>query len=238
VLVSPAEVEGHPEFFYPPPKPISLELRDGSSISTKDIKVELAELPFVRLGDKIGRHLRGKSFRKLVAEGQRNLDLATTPPKLIIDLDERVLRIGEYTVDFTPTELAFYRMLAWRKEEMCKYPQKPYCQDCTACFPTVRELLDQEPWEKVHEFLKEISHSKALDMEGRHKDENGNWQFKDSYVRQKISRINGFIREELPVTLTHRYEIVSKGDYGDTRYGLIIDKNLIVVKSKRPREAH
>lgn len=53
VLVSPPEIEGNPQFFYKPEKPIEIELKNGK-ISTDEIKITLAEIPFLRLGEKYG----------------------------------------------------------------------------------------------------------------------------------------------------------------------------------------
>ncbi|MFN3134660.1 MAG: CRISPR-associated ring nuclease Csm6 [Candidatus Kryptonium sp.] len=53
VLVSPPEIEGVPKFFYKPEKPIEIELKNGK-ISTDEINITLAEIPFLRLGERYG----------------------------------------------------------------------------------------------------------------------------------------------------------------------------------------
>lgn len=72
VLVSP-EFESHPEFYYKPKKGRVLEIREASGkitrkLNTRDARISLVELPFIRLRDKI--HLDGKGFKELVKEGQ------------------------------------------------------------------------------------------------------------------------------------------------------------------------
>ena len=57
VLVSP-EFESHPDFYYKPRKDKILELKDINGkvirkLHTKDAQISLAELPFIRLRDKI-----------------------------------------------------------------------------------------------------------------------------------------------------------------------------------------
>ncbi len=69
VLVTP-EFESHPDVFYIPKKDRTLEIRDRQGkavgkIRTRDAKIDLADLPFIRLREKIP--LEGKSFRELVA---------------------------------------------------------------------------------------------------------------------------------------------------------------------------
>lgn len=54
-------------------------LPDGTvkRINTKDAEIFLAELPFIRLRDKLTIPLQGKGFKELVTEGQKDLDIAT-----------------------------------------------------------------------------------------------------------------------------------------------------------------
>ena len=57
VLVTP-EFESHPDFYYKPKKNRVLELKDNNGkvlrrLHTKNAQISLAELPFVRLRDKI-----------------------------------------------------------------------------------------------------------------------------------------------------------------------------------------
>ena len=52
VLVS-ADFESNPAFFYPPAQPQVMQTRDGRSIDTRDAKVELADIPFVRMRDRL-----------------------------------------------------------------------------------------------------------------------------------------------------------------------------------------
>ncbi len=96
VLVTP-EFESHPDFYYKPGKDRILEVGDShgkvvQTLNTKDARITLAELPFIRLRGKVS--LDGKGFRDLVAEGQRDLDIARVQPALEVNLADRTLRIG------------------------------------------------------------------------------------------------------------------------------------------------
>ncbi len=53
VLVSPPEVERNPQFFYKPEKPTKIRL-NKKEISTDEINITLAEIPFLRLGERYG----------------------------------------------------------------------------------------------------------------------------------------------------------------------------------------
>lgn len=67
VLVSPPEVEGNPKFFYKPEIPVEIELSNGRKISTDEIEITLAEIPFLRLGEKYFNIFpKGISYTELV----------------------------------------------------------------------------------------------------------------------------------------------------------------------------
>src|SRR4030043_2057763 len=91
VLVTP-EFESHPEFYYKPKKDRILELKGSNGkviqrLHTKDAQILLAELPFIRLRDKIP--LDGKEFKELVREGQKEIDTASIQPTLKVNLAEK-----------------------------------------------------------------------------------------------------------------------------------------------------
>jgi CRISPR-associated protein Csx14 len=146
VLVSP-EFESHPEFYYKPGKNRVLELKDSSGktvkrLHTKDARISLAELPFVRLRDKIP--LDGKGFKELVREGQKEIDLASTQPPVRVNLSEKEVYIGNVGVDMVPIQMALYVNLLRRKLEGCYFPEKPYCLDCIDCFPFLGDLSNRK----------------------------------------------------------------------------------------------
>jgi CRISPR-associated protein (TIGR02584 family) len=142
VLVSP-EFESNPLFFYKPKRNTIIEskLPDGSvrKLQTKDARIHLAELPFIRLGDKL--NLQGKSFAELVQEGQRKLDTATIQPELLVDLTARAVHIGSRLIEMIPVQLMVYAALLRQKVHTCKHEENPYCGDCTDCFLTLQDLL-------------------------------------------------------------------------------------------------
>jgi CRISPR-associated protein Csx14 len=177
VLVTP-EFESNPDFYYKPKKdrvltplnpplnkafPFYPPLNKGGygglkEIHTKDAEIFLAELPFIRLRDKVP--LNGKSFRKLVEEGQKEIDVALTHPSLKIDLNERTVYIGNIPIDMVPFQLMIYTAYIRQKIDNCKYPENVYCLDCTDCFLPIVDLLSRSALEK----MSSVSYLKFADL--------------------------------------------------------------------------
>lgn len=115
VLVS-APFESHREFFYPPKQPRVLRTREDRPISTKDARITLAQIPFVRLREQLGNVLpsaQQHSFKELVRQAQ----LSLAPAELIIDTHTHRIRCNGYTVPLRPTEMAFISWLARLRQQ-------------------------------------------------------------------------------------------------------------------------
>lgn len=104
--------ESHPEFFYPTrQRRVIYTAPPGSRpLDTSRAKVELAEIPFVRLRELSGGGAE-EGFGLVVARVQSRL--AERGP-LVIDLRERQIRVGGKVVKMAPAELAFAAMFARR----------------------------------------------------------------------------------------------------------------------------
>jgi CRISPR-associated protein Csx14 len=197
VLVSP-EFESNPLFFYKPKKNtvITSKLPDGSvkKLQTKDARIHLAELPFIRLGDKL--NLQGKSFADLIQEGQKKLDTATIQPELVIDLAARTVYIGSRLIEMIPVQLMVYAALLKQKANGCKHEEKPYCGDCTDCFLTLQDLLAPAAIEQMAKDYKKMyreSPYRADELKTKWQDRPGT-----ETIRQNISKISRTIKEQLP----------------------------------------
>lgn len=227
VLVSP-EFESNPLFFYKPKKNtiIELKLPDGSlkKLQTKDARIHLAELPFIRLGDKL--NLQGKSFADLVQEGQKKLDTATIQPELLIDLSARTVHIGPRLIEMIPVQLMVYAALLKQKVHSCKHEEKPYCGDCTDCFLTLQNLLSPEAIEQMALDYKKMyreSPFRADELKTKWKDRPGT-----ETIRQNISKISRTIKEQLPEeALWPYFTVTAVRRYAGTRYGVRAEKKKI-----------
>jgi len=140
VLVSP-EFEGHKDFYYPPVKPVMLELRDNrGQIMLKETtyaKVTLVPIPFISLraaaqDGKTG-HVQTPSelFRYLVREKKQ---------PLIIDLREGMVTYKKSALKMMPSRLALYVFLAVQKLQ-CRLLSAS-CRNCTSCYLDYRQISD------------------------------------------------------------------------------------------------
>ena len=225
VLVTP-EFESNPEFYYKPKKDRVLK-KNGKELHTRDAQIFLAELPFIRIKDKIP--LNGKSFKELVEEGQKEIDTALTQPFLKISLKDGVVTIGNKNIEFKPFHLVFYVYLLKQKIERCPYHEKVYCYNCTDCFPQINDLSTPS--------VAEIMSRDYEIIYGPHSGhvENYRRQWKDGIEAAKLrsdrSKINREIIENLEnETLSTYYTISSLRKYGGTRFGIRAEKGKIHIE--------
>lgn len=228
VLVTP-EFESNPDFFYKPKKDKLIEHRasDGTvrKLSTASAEILLAELPFVRLGGKV--HLRGKDFRELVARGQREIDMATVQPEVVVNLRQRTVCIGETTVDMVPMHLLVYVTFLRQKTEHCKYRNRPYCLECTECFQMISDLSNPQAMDEMARDYAAIHGGRALsDEDFRRRYPDG---MPPDILRQNISRIKGVLKDHIDETMLPHYVITSLRKYSSSRYGVRVEKGKISI---------
>ncbi len=229
VLVTP-EFESHPDFFYIPRKHRVLEKRDGCGkvigrLNTRDARIDLADLPFVRLRRQIP--LAMKSFRELVAEGQEEIDTAYRPEKLSVNLQEHSVQVGEEIIDLVPMQLLIYFYLLREKVQSCRYPDQPYCFDCTDCFPTINELSLPETAQEMLLIYRRMFDPLSARVD-RFQEKHGKDGLDPGVIRQNISKLNRIVREHFrDDRKASHYVIDSVGGYGSRRYGIRLEKGKI-----------
>lgn len=227
VLVS-SDFETNPHFFYKPKENTVIERQcpDGSlrQLNTNDAEIQLAELPLIRLGNKLS--LNGKGFRELVSEGQREIDTATIQPELKANLSERTIYIGDTLIEMIPVQLMIHTAFLRQKIEHCKYPERPYCLECTACFPALSDLGGKPALEAMTKDYNRIYGGKPFKSEELF----GKWQdgIKPEVLRGYISKINRTIKEQISdETLLPYYQVTTVKRYADSRYGVRVEKGKI-----------
>lgn len=225
VLVTP-EFESNPDFYYKSKRDRMLK-KDGKTLHTKDAKIYLAELPFIRLSNKISLH--GKGFKELVEEGQREIDIATVQPQINVNLSERTVYVGDNLIEMVPVQLMIYTTYLRQKIDHCKYPERTYCFDCTDCFPSIVDLSSRPALEEMAKDYKQIytiHPLKANDLLNKHKD-----GLEQPTIRQNISKINRTIKEQLKdETLHPYYTITAIKKYAGSRYGIRVEKGKIRIE--------
>jgi len=202
---------------------------DGSikKLSTKHAKIQLAELPFIRLGNKVSLH--GRGFRELVEEGQKEIDTATVQPEIRVNLSERTVHIGDNLIEMIPMQLLIYTTFLIQKKEYCKHHERPYCFECTDCYPPLVELSGRPALEEMAKYYRRIYRDQPLKTEellNKWKDGIG-----IDVLRQGISKINRIIKEQLnDETLLPYYSIATVKKYAGSRYGVRIEKGKVRIE--------
>lgn len=100
------------DFFYPTPYSRVITTRDNKLADTRDARVELAEIPFVRLRQGLDRQLQsgGVTFSEAVAAAQQALQ----PPELVIDREGQCILAGGRRIALPPKQLALLGLFADR----------------------------------------------------------------------------------------------------------------------------
>src|SRR5262249_35100828 len=109
VLVSPPALENHPDFFYPPRKPMSFNT-PNSAISSRKATVTVSTVSLVLLGHKLPvlRDRTALSYGDLVAQSQQEVNLLTFAAPLTLDRMRRQLCVGERRIALSGLEFALY----------------------------------------------------------------------------------------------------------------------------------
>lgn len=231
VLVSP-EFESNPDFFYKPKKNriIEVKSKDGGikKLNTKDAWIKLAELPFIRLGEKLS--LKGKNFKELVEEGQKEIDLATTQPELTINIYERSVKVGKNVFSTSPVQLMIYIAFLRQKITKCIHKDRKYCLDCTDCFIPLNDLRKKEMFESIIDDYSKMYHGNIEKKEELQKRWDKQLTLSD-ILRQNISKINKKLKEHIrESSLLPYYIITNEKIYGGTRYGVKVEKSKIKIE--------
>lgn len=223
VLVN-TEFESCPQFFYKPKKDRTIDA-NGRRLNTADAVITLAELPFIRLRNKLS--LNGTGFSELVREGQREIDIAMVQPELRINLSARSVKIGQKTVRLAPMHLMIYTAYLRQKLSRCRYPDRVYCLDCTDCFPSLLEMATKPALEEMAKDYYTICPSRVDDILRRYRE-----GLSLEVLRQAMSKIKKAMTEQLAdETLASCYCITtSQREYAGSRHGVRVEKSKIRIE--------
>jgi CRISPR-associated protein (TIGR02584 family) len=225
VLVSP-EFESQPEFFYIPKRPRLLTLGKGKRVDARKARIELAEIPYVRLRAFLPADLLKESlpFTELVTRAQKHLRALERLEPVRVDTAGQRLFIGEIAVRLSPAQARLYTAFARIKTEKCVEPARKNCDDCIACYPVVSDTN----WGAVHELLEQTAGEVLLPPTGKGDTD----EARLARFRSLVTKTNNALSKGLgSERLVERYHIRSVGPRGETRYGLAVDKTLIRVES-------
>lgn len=191
------------EFFYPTPYPCVIITREDKPADTRDARVTLAPIPFVRLRDGLPeRLLDGQaSFGETVAAAQR----ALRPPELVIDLETRRIQAAGERIDLAPAPLAFYALLARRTQ--AGQPPVRWSD------PGIAEAYLAEYRAIVGEYSGELERAEAALAQG----------MTDDDFDQRKARTNAALRRALGPQLAAPYLIQTQGRRPESRSSLALE---------------
>ncbi len=216
VLVS-SEFETNRDFFYKPKINQQIKSNNGKILNTNDAQIELAELPFLRIGEKI--RIEGKGFEESIKYGQEAINDAVFDENVTINFKERELRIGERKINLQPIHLTIYATLLKLKKN-CK---EKNCEICETCCIS-RNKWDQD---KINIFNK---YYKAARGEGIDSWFSGRKKYDPVVLTSAISKINNIIKKIINNDIfAQNYLIKSYRRYGETNYGLSIKPDKIII---------
>lgn len=143
VLV-PEPFEHNPQFFFPPRRPRVIGIGVGQVASTEEARIDLAEIPFVRLRSWV---LKDRRLRRTIEEQIRhvqrelNRQAAEQWETLIIDYAARHARLGDRVLPLSGVKLALFAYFAERR---AAHPQHGHrdVQTCSECFHGFKSGFD------------------------------------------------------------------------------------------------
>lgn len=235
VLVS-EDFETQPEFFYKPPIPKMLKLKDGRKISTDKAEIYLAEIPFVRLrGVRLNLFQEdGRTYKDAVEKTQEDLHLLEGGNLLQIDLKKQTVSMASRSAKLKPREFFVFVMFAsFRKEktgnesfvglrEINKTELDKICRLISGAKGTERGFEDFE-FEARGQFVL------SLEVESvRQRNSN----FSVAEAREKIAQTYSEIFSKIKASfrkdrIPFEFGIESKGKPGEQKYGIRIEPSKI-----------
>ncbi|SFQ82302.1 CRISPR-associated protein, NE0113 family [Halopseudomonas formosensis] len=190
VLVS-EHYESHPDFFYPTRSPRMIHTRDGQMLDTSKARVYLAEIPFVRLRNRLPETLlRGThSFSDVVRLARE----ATEAVQLVLQP-----RNGQYSVNGRTGRLTSLQMalLAWVVER------------ALANKPPIEPVVDGE-YRPAGELL-HVAERYWLDLNIRTTETLREQGITQSWLEQNISKLNSALVAALGPDLAERCKLASR----------------------------
>ncbi len=215
VLVWPAALEGS-DFFFPPPCAdgmVVCRTAAGREVRTpaREIRVELAELPFVRVRGLLQLEPGARPFVSLVAQLQREL-AALARPELVIDETTATVQCGGRTVPLSPVRFAIYALLAARRAA-CAVPACAGCAMCTLAAAEISEGFRTAVRERVRRL--------------------GGWgvgqRWGHASFRAEVSKLNAALARSLGRAAC-AYRVIASGPRGARRYGVTVSPSAITIR--------
>lgn len=229
VLVSPAAFENHKDFFYKPKKDVWFTASDGSRINTKDAKIELAEIPVIRLREKFKGSAKGEkaSFSETINEFQEKIDSSISQPTLRLNHRKMTISTESTSVNLTPIQYVIYRYFVSLKNEHCKQPKQTNCEGCIDCYQEMYNLETNNFYEMIQKYYSEIYKEETLQMEKLKRIWQKNKEISNN-LRTNISRLNKTLKSRLAGPEYYFLKIDNMVERRPAKYGIRLNKRNII----------
>jgi len=219
VLVSP-EFESNRDFFYPPPEPTRIELKDKDGQpffkSTEYARISLIPMPFVSIRDRL-------SDRLLKVPGDpATLMLSVireAKPVLTVNIPDKKLIYKDMELDLPPALLTIYAFFAMQKKD-CRL-EKTSCRACYDCFLSIQDIFAAQ--EKITELYRRMLGNSLFPVQT----DKGIFNLQAEDFNAYKSKIRKRIGQRFGLHILPKIEITSIGQRPDTRHGILLDKSLI-----------
>lgn len=225
VLVSPAELESHPDFYYIPKDRNKTFIKNGMEIPVSQASIELAEIPFIRLREKLEQIEleRNLSYIEMVWHSQCEIDLLLPVPEIIINDTQGDILINGVTVSLPPLDWAVHRTFLEQKTDFCVRKNLSVCGECTECFLDMQSILQDSYLDRIFKNYARVMKQDNDRTERSRKSSNEN-----TWHREKIARINSELEKQFKNRQVQRYcSILPDRKTQGKKYGMLMDKNKI-----------
>jgi len=221
VLVSP-EFESSRDFYFPPKKPETIELKDKNGESfykgTQYAQVNLISIPFISIRDRLSEDLLKEPsdpaslILSLIKEDEYRLTVNLLSGKVVYKTLE---------LDLMPAKLALYAFFALRKKNCTK--DVDTCGTCTDCFLDIQAIYAKQ--DEITDLYRKLAGSRPLDEMS---DTGITSLSADNFNSYKGKIKSDLLRGFGPYALKD-LEISSIGTKPNTRYGIRMDKGRIEI---------
>lgn len=214
------DLEGHPAFFYPPKGPSLIQTRSGQPVEAHRVRVEVAEIPYVRLREKLATDMSHmiSGFAPTIDRLQRTLDTLPDLPPLVIEPAVRKIGIGTVQIPLEPMEIVLYTQLALAKMQR---------EGRGDGFLSVKELNGKR--DAMLRRYEQLYNPYSGHVENLRQA----WEKRipPARLRSRFSKISRKIRQAVPRNIdVESYVVTSDRRYGATCYGLRLPPERIDVR--------